>query len=345
MTISALIPVYKPTLSFVALVKQIATCGKFEAVIVVNDGSGPACDEYFEAIKLEGVHLLRHAVNLGKGAALKTGLNYFACNYPESLGIVTADADGQHQLDDILTVASLLERNPGSLVFGSRQFDTAMPLSNRFGNTLTRYLVRLLVGCKLTDTQTGLRGIPSKLIPELLRVKSNRYEFELDMIMLCRRDGIPIKETFIKTIYIDNNRSSHFNPLTDSMKIYFVLFRFMASSMATTLVDFCVFTAAYWTSDSLIGSLIAARVVAVNLNYLLVRNAVFNSHEGYAKTLPKYLVLTAFSGAVTYVLIQLIVNRFSISVVIAKACAEILVFFFSFAVQRELIFAPNLTEE
>ncbi len=242
-------------------------------------------------------------------------------------------------------MAEQLELRPNSLVLGCRQFDGPVPFRSRLGNKITRSLVKVLIGHKLTDTQTGLRGIPTSIIPDLLRIKANEYEFELDMILQCRNRGIPIRETPIKTIYLDNNSSSHFNPLIDSMKIYFVLLRFAASSMATTILDFAIFTLAYWMSGSVIGSLIAARIVSANFNYVLAKRAVFNSAERYSKTFPKYLVLTLFSGTITYVLIRSINSRMLVGVVFAKACAETLVFFFNFAVQRAFIFASPVNED
>jgi len=339
LNIAVLIPAYQPSEAMVELVRSLSE-QDFVAIVVVNDGSTSMHTRYFELLgQFRNVHILRHLVNQGKGGALKTGLNYVACSFPEVIGVVTADADGQHHIADIRRVAEELESNPESLVLGCRKFEGVVPLRSRVGNSVTRTVVRALVGCRIGDTQTGLRGIGSKLIPDLLRIKSNGYDFELDMILLSRKHEIPIRETPIKTIYINNNASSHFNPLIDSMRIYFVLLRFAASSMASTTLDFAVFTCVYWLTRSVIGSLIAARAVALGFNYLLVRRAVFNSRDSYSRTLPRYLALAIFSGTVTYILIRAIIGWLPVGVVFAKACAETLIFFFNFAVQRDFVFA------
>ena len=159
----------------------------------------------------------------------------------ELTGVVTADADGQHHPADIERVAAVLMENPDALVLGCRTFDNAVPLRSRFGNILTRRLMQLLIGASLQDTQTGLRGIPAAMFAPLLRVEARGYEFELEMLIAARHLGVRIVEAPIRTIYEPGNQSSHFNPLTDSMKIYFVLLRFSSVSLITAVLDNLVF--------------------------------------------------------------------------------------------------------
>ena len=95
----------------------------------------------------------------------------------------------------------------------------------------TRGIMHALLGQKLTDTQTGLRGIPASFLPKLLRQEATGYEFELEMLIAAHQLSIPIVEVPIRTIYEAGNKSSHFNPIVDSMKIYFVLLRFGSVSV------------------------------------------------------------------------------------------------------------------
>ena len=158
-------------------------------------------------------------------------------HFPDLVGVVTGDADGQHHPDDIEAVARRLEQHPDSLVLGSRSFGKDVPLRSRFGNIATRKIMHALLGQKLTDTQTGLRGIPATLLPKLLRTESTGYEFELDVLIAAHQLEIPMLEEPIRTIYEEGNKSSHFNPIVDSMKIYFVLLRFGSVSAMTALID------------------------------------------------------------------------------------------------------------
>jgi len=235
--ICILIPAYNPGELLVQLVSSLIKAG-FSHIIVVNDGSIAECVPIFERIKkMEQCHLLRHAVNLGKGRALKTGLNYFLINFPNSPGIITCDADGQHQVEDVVKVVKVLQDNPDSLIIGVRDFDKDVPLLSKFGNVITRSIFFFLVGKYLSDTQTGLRGIPVGFMPMLILLDGEGYEFEMNMLIASKTQNISTIEERISTIYIDNNRLSHFNPLLDSMKIYFLLLRFFFSSILASIQE------------------------------------------------------------------------------------------------------------
>ena len=147
--------------------------------------------------------------------------------------MVTVDADGQHQPKDAARVADALRTSPSDLILGARSFRYDVPIRSKFGNSLTCVLFRILVGQRITDTQTGMRGIPRDFIPQLLRTKARGYEFEIDMLLICRQSTLSIQEVRIVTVYIDTNRASHFHPVLDSLRIYFVLFRFTLAALST----------------------------------------------------------------------------------------------------------------
>jgi hypothetical protein len=175
---------------------------------------------------------------------------------------LTADADGQHHPADILKVAERLEASPGTLVLGARQFDGHVPLRSRCGNILTRFALRWIGGARLTDSQTGLRGIPRALIAPLLEIPSSGYEFELDMLLLAKHGSIAIVEQPIRTIYSAGNPTSHFNPLLDSLKIYFVLLRFSLVSLVTAALDNTIFFLAFQAGAGVLRAQIAGRLLA-----------------------------------------------------------------------------------
>jgi len=336
---AALIPAYNPSPVLTELVRELSEAG-FASIIVVDDGSSAVCAPVFREVeKIKGTILLRHAINLGKGAALKTGLNHAYSHYADHLGVITLDADGQHLVRDALSVADVLSQRPESLVLGVRTLDPDAPLRSRIGNRVTRGLLHVLMGQKLTDTQSGLRGIPRSFIPVLLRILSNGYEFELDMLLACKYTGRPITEEAISSVYIDGNRSSHFNPVIDSMKIYFVLFRFTLASLASAAVDYSLFILIHSFSSSIAVSQASARTVSMVFNYGAVSRAVFYSDQADSRTFPKYLALVVVSGSISYVLIKVLAGYSPLSVIAAKACAESVVFLANFAIQRDFIFA------
>lgn len=264
MKIGALIPAYNPSEVLVGIVEELVQ-SPIETIVVVDDGSRKSCEPVFEKIgRMARVTVLRHAINRGKRAALKTELNHIYCmGTKQPLGVVTIDADGQHLVADALEVAGAIEENPGSIVLGVRDLGRDIPLRSYIGNSLTRFLYRLLIGQNITNTQTGLRGIPTRYIPRLLKIESDGYEFELDMLLLCKHSGIGIVQCPIATRYENNNASSHFNPIEDSMRIYFVLLRFSLASMSTALIDHIVFWTSFQSLHSIAYCTILARIFAV----------------------------------------------------------------------------------
>jgi glycosyltransferase involved in cell wall biosynthesis len=251
-----IVPAYQPSAALPALVRELIGAGR--RVVVVDDGSGPAFRALFDSLPAEAT-VLRHGVNLGKGAALRTAMNFVLVTYPDAPGVITADGDGQHLVADILRVAEFVTEGSSALVLGVRAFTGEVPWRSRFGNSVTRLLVRFLVGTSISDTQTGLRGIPRSLMEALLRLTSNGYEFELDMLVLVKHRGDAIREVPIQTVYIDNNKSSHFDPIRDSLKIYFVLLRFGLLSLSTALLDNVVFFVAYRATGYIGASQVLAR--------------------------------------------------------------------------------------
>ncbi len=341
MRVAILIPAYRPGEPLLDVIDSLAASDA-EAIIVVDDGSGPDFAPVFErARQFRKVRLLRHAVNLGKGAALKTGMNYALCELPECVGVVTADADGQHHPEDILALARTLADKPDRLVLGARQFDGAVPLRSRFGNSITRKVFRVLVGQGLKDTQTGLRGIPRAMMAELLRVDSRGYDFELDMLMMAKHHGWPIFEQTIRTIYEPGNKSSHFNPLLDSLRTYAVLLRFSTVSILTALLDNLVFFLTYSQAHNILVSQIAARSLAIIFQYTAARRVVFLSHGRARVQFPKFLLLALAHGLVSYMMIRGLVDQGWLGVAIAKPLTEGLLFIVSFLLQREFVFSRS----
>lgn len=338
MNVPILIPAFRPGPQLIALVEDLSGTA-VQHIIIVDDGSGLEFQKLFDECSTRPkVRILRHAANLGKGAALKTGIRYILDSITDCAGVVTADADGQHHPEDILRVAQSLERNPQSLILGARHFDNRVPARNRIGNIMIRGIARIVLGQSVSDTQTGLRGIPRKLLPHLVDIRSNGYEFELDMLIACKHHDCPIVEESIRTIYAPGNPTSHFNPLRDSMKISFVLFRFSMLSLLTALVDNVVFFFAYHNLASILASQSAGRFVAVLFNYPLARRAVFLSHQKHQTVFPRYILLVICSGAVSYGLIRLLTHELGINPMFAKVGAELLLFIANFALQRDFVF-------
>jgi glycosyltransferase involved in cell wall biosynthesis len=345
MTVPILIPAYKPDFKLTDLINRLTESGLTD-IIVVDDGSGQGSNDIFNEIrKNKFCNVCTHTVNQGKGRAIKTGLKFALDRYPGLDGIVTADADGQHLPEDIIKVQKHLMEHPGNLILGCRNFDSTIPFRSKLGNEITRRIFHLLIGVKVSDTQTGLRGIPAGYIPECLKLDGERYEYEINMLASCRKNGVILKEVPIETVYIDQNRSSHFNPVLDSIRIYFVLFRFAVSSLSTALLDFIVFIIGSGLGMSILHSMVLSRIVAGNYNFIINKNIVFKSDSRAIFLFLKYWLLVLVLGSISYIGIKFLVTYLNLNLILSKALIETMLFFVSFAVQRKLIFLSREAAE
>jgi len=334
----ALIPAYKPVLDLPGFVQALLEEG-FSGVIVVDDGGGdPFTDTFTVLRKMENVTVLTHATNQGKGAALKTGINHILNTYGDNAVLVTADADGQHLVKDIIAVLEASEATPKALTLGAREFSGNVPFRSRFGNSTTRIIFKHIHGILLRDTQTGLRGMTAENARAFLNIRSQGYNFELDMLIMAKDRQIPLLEVPIDTVYMENNQSSHFNPLFDSAKIYFSMFRFACAGLVATIIDNLVFIILFSSGLPIIASQIGSRTGASIVNYRMVHGMVFHSREKHRSAAPKYIATVIILGLVSYGLIVFSSKYLAIPVIVAKIAAETLIFVASFLIQKVLIF-------
>ena len=225
-----LIPAWNPDARLIALVEDLAAYG-FAMILVVDDGSPAGSLPIFEQMKtVPSVHLLRHERNRGKGRALKTGFRYILSELALIEGVITADADGQHAVADIVAVARAMREGGDEVTLGVREFAKDVPLRNWFGNVLTKHVFGFVAGMKVSDTQTGLRAFRRSILPQLEILPGERYEYEMTVLAyICRHLG-KLREIPITTIYMEAGNTSHFHPVWDSLRIYLALVRFYFSS-------------------------------------------------------------------------------------------------------------------
>ena len=335
-----LIPAFEPEAILIEVIEALKALG-FSALLVVDDGSGPEYRSVFDRLEREpGVEVLRHAVNLGKGAALKTGLNHALWRFPAAPGLITADADGQHRPDDILRVAEALAEHPDRLVLGARQFECASPWRSRLGNALTRILFRGLYGQGLIDTQTGLRGIPRSLIPALLRIQATGYEFELHMLVLARCRNMRIEQVPIETVYLEGNRTSHFRPIRDSLRVYAVLLQFLAIALLAAVIDSGLFALVLAGSGILPLAQISARILAVLVSLQLNRRWLSRLAAPPRRLAARQLALVGIFAAASYALLLLLHQVLGCSLLAAKLIAEGVLFSLNFRWLRDQLLDP-----
>lgn len=228
MNVTIIVPSLDPDEKLMQVVEGLLAEG-FTDIVLVNDGSHDDHRAPFrEAAEHPEVTVLTHEVNKGKGRAMKTAFAWCIQNRPDIDGVVTVDGDNQHRPADVRKCAEAMLADPDKIWLGVRDFSLEhVPLRSRFGNTVTRTVVRLACGSRITDTQTGLRAIAAKHLPLMCTIEGERYEYETQMLLDLRGEGVGIGEVVIDTVYIDENQTSHFNTLRDSWKIYRIILRHM----------------------------------------------------------------------------------------------------------------------
>ena len=341
MKIALIIPAYKPAKELLALLAQFQGNDAFLPV-VVDDCSGDDFRPIFDALP-QGVTLLRHPENRGKGAALKTALRHVLDACPACELAVTADADGQHRYGDILRVCETAAAHPDALVLGSRKFEGDVPLRSRLGNGITRHVFSIASGAKVYDTQTGLRAFDRRLMARFLEVPGERYEYEINMLLTAAQSGTPIIEEWIETVYLNDNASSHFNPFRDSFKIYMCIFKFAASSLLAFAIDYALvlllsaLTRSWGAKASLNFSVVVARLVSASVNFIVNRNVVFKGNERLGKAIVKYAALAACVLALNLAMMHLLTGL-GLSIALAKIIVEVTLFCMNFVVQGRFVY-------
>lgn len=362
MNYSIIIPVLNPDSKTTDFVDALINAG-LGHIVVVDDGSKEETQKYFKEISEKpGCTVLVHEVNRGKGAALKTAFKYLHDECPDIDAAITADGDGQHNIDCINACIKSYEEAPQSVIFGGRDFDVAnIPARSRFGNKISSVVYRFACGIKLNDTQTGLRIIPKACFEKFSTLKGDRYEYETNMIMNIASDHIPYKEVPIETIYINENETSHFNPIKDSAKIYVVVlknvFKFLLNSGICWVVDeglAWLFLSVILMGASLsLGtrtmlSMLFARIISSLLNFALNRRTVFRSTESVFKTAVRYYILAACILAISICLVELFAVKLlgidGLPLILIKCIVDIVLFLASYTVQRKWVFKEKKTE-
>ena len=350
-SVSVIIPAYKPDQKLIQTLSDLVAVG-FSDILVVDDGSGEGFSAIFSQVAaIPQCTLLRHPVNRGKGAALKTAMTFFLDNRRSQTGVVTADADGQHLAKDIAAVAKTMQES-GSITFGVRDFsDPKVPPRSKAGNKITIAVFHLFFGMKLHDTQTGLRAFPRSLLPEIARVKGDRYEFETEMLFVIKKHKLPFDEVGISTVYLEGNQSSHFRVVRDSIRIYSLILKYLFSSIGAAVIDegaFFLFKKLFGSAAVLFGLLpttfvaaFLARVISSLINYLVNAKVVFDG-KANRQTLLRYYILAAAQIIVSAAAVFLFEHLLSISSALLSTLIKIVVdtvlFFFSFRIQHIWVF-------
>ncbi len=357
-----LIPSFQPDGRLLSYVEELLQAG-LQQIVIVDDGSAAEYDSIFDPmVDFGGVTLLRYPENRGKGYALRYGMRSLMERYPDCAYVITADSDGQHTVQDIQSMADALRKDSTGLLLGTRDFSAShVPGKSRAGNQITSKVFHVLYGQKVSDTQTGLRGFSRDMIPQFLRIKGDRYDYEMNQLIHCAIEGVPIRTLPIETVYENNNEGSHFRTVVDSYRIYRVILsrfvRFAMSSAFCFVVDYGIYLLLNQMFKTYVPALdqylsflfirfvarigiaaVAARAVSATVNFLINKRMVFDSQARSGKAFLRYvctvlLIIVLSSGVVSSLYVGL-----GLSENLTKIPVDIVLFCLSYYLQRRWVF-------
>ena len=357
--ISVVLPSLDPDEKLIAVVDGLLEYG-FSDIILINDGSKPENLHYFHDLAAQHpeIQLLHHEVNKGKGAALKNAFRWFLENRPDGFGVVTVDGDNQHHPADTRACCEHMLKT-GHAVLGCRDFNQEdVPARSSFGNKTTSMIFKIFVGMTISDTQTGLRALPRNVLEVLVDVYGDRFEYETNMLLAFKTNAIAFDEVKIRTVYIEENKSSHFRVIHDSWRIYKLIlahfFRYTVSSLVSAVVDTGAYSLLTATLKGIFQGFaltaaagVGARVISSLLNFYMNKKLVFRTNVSTGKAMLRYYMLALPQMAAQVLLTQGVYALLGISDsanglrTFVYAVVMTVLYFLSYMIQQRWVFAPQ----
>lgn len=349
--VSVIIPSLNPDRSLINYVKKIIQ-NDLKPVVIINDGSSCAYDNIFNDLAdIEDCVVLSHEVNRGKGAALKTACRYFIENYPNHKGIITADADGQHAISDIIKIAEIIKQGGSrKAILGQRDlYNKNVPFRSRIGNATSALLFSILYGCNIWDTQSGLRGFTSDLLKSMINIKGDRYDYEMNVLAYLRINNIDIVKIPIKTIYINDNKGSHFRTFYDTSIIFIRIlgsfFAYISKYITSILTDIFIFALCFYVffidvelAQKVLIATIIARIGSSIVNYIINHKKISTHDIPPKNKVIKYYIFWLAQLIVSYFAVLEFSLTEKVNIVFIKLVVDLLISTISYQIQKRLDF-------
>lgn len=352
-----IIPALNPTEKLIDYVNTLLAKGA-KQIIVVNDGSKEELTHIFTKLsKIKGCTVLIHEKNKGKGRALKTAFSYVMKYHMDLDGVITADADGQHSIEDVEKVAAMLTNHRRGIILGIRDFcEEGVPARSYLGNRVTSKIFQLLYGTILKDTQTGLRGIPKDELPWMVELKGERYEYEINMLVFAQKMNIKIYEIPIQTLYFNHNSGSHYNPFIDSTRVFMKLisgcFYNSFSIIISGIIDLGsfillnnVFLEAFPLKTRVFYATFVARLLSSYSHFFMNRHILFKGKNDFSLSRSKYAFLYFGNICASYFLVVSANFYMDINVIFAKILIDVLLGILSYEIQLHWLSKKNNGEK
>jgi len=216
--IALLIPAYNEE---AYIEKVVFGCLKYKLdILIINDGSTDDTANIIKKIpkpRDSRIIIVEHSINRGKGQSLITGFDYIVKN--NYSGVITLDADGQHDVNEIAFFLKAVEEEDPDIIVGNRLGETkGMPVVRLLTNVFTSWIISRIAGRRINDVQSGYRYIKSKAL-KTIKLETRNFDTEPEILIRASWLDYNIKNIPIKTIYLENT-VSHVNPITDTVKFF-----------------------------------------------------------------------------------------------------------------------------
>jgi glycosyltransferase involved in cell wall biosynthesis len=217
--VAALIPCYFEERFIADVARRVRA--QLDTVLIVDDGSTDATEAN---ARTAGVEVIRHELNQGKGAAIKTGLR-------ELMGrtgleyVLILDGDGQHAPEEIPRFLAAANETRASMLVGNRMSDVEkMPFVRKLTNRIMSWQISSVCGQPVPDSQCGFRMIQRELLPAIVAIETDKFDFETEMLVVASRQGLQIGAVPVSTIYGDEKSKIH--PVRDTIRFFRMMSRF-----------------------------------------------------------------------------------------------------------------------
>lgn len=333
-----IIPILEPGDDFITRLQEIVDIG-LKNIIVVDDGNTAEYMPVFDRAEKLGCTIVHLGVNCGKGRALKTAFNHVLVNTPDIDVVVTADGDGTYLPEDILKVSE--NAKPGTITLGCRDFnDQRIPAANRRANAFTSFVLKILGGIILSDTQTGLRSYTRDLLPYLITAPGERYEYDFNVIVDKRK--IELNEVRVSATVRQSDKLTHFKPLVDSWILIRSFLTFILTSLSTTIIDLMIYSFLisilidYLPLSYIAVSTFIARIISDSFNYFMDKNVVFKSHN--AAHIDRYIILALAKTVLSAAMVTALVFLFRDGETWIKMFVDTIIFFLGYRFEKNWVY-------
>ncbi len=342
-----IITAYQPNIKLIEMLVDLKK-NDFSNIIIVDDGSDDTSAFIFTKAKELGCFVIKHHKNKGKGAALKAGIKFVAQNFGLQYGVITADADGQYNVCDIIKVAKALSENPHALILGRRGFNRKKaPLKSCHQSKDGSFIPKSATGAEFIDAQIGLCGIPANLIDTALKVEGSRCEYEYNFLRKAKKQT----ETCTVQIaakYSDKNEQSNYHSSQDSILKPKRPVKIVLSLFVGLLTDIALFAAVFmvlsiYSLENIAVATAIARILSGFIYYVVNRNSPFGLNGKASNSILKYFFLFFIlmgASAVGTVGVDMLLEI----PLLSKIIVDTTLLFFSYSILKNWVFVLKMNK-